>query len=80
MAMLTKTQLIKAFNAGDLEGVTKELRRYGKIIRDVSWDCPDGFYAGANRSFHVEYKGLIWQFLMINGDVSRLSCTVKFKD
>ena len=75
MALLTKPQLIKALNAGDLEGVTKELRRYGSIIRDMSWDCDDGFYKGSNRMFHVTHQGLVWNVEMLNGEVLRLGYT-----
>lgn len=77
MAMLTKTQLTKNINNGDFDGVTKELRRYGSIIRDVSWDCDEGFYKGANRCFHVDHKGLLWRVLMLNGEVREVSYTKK---
>lgn len=77
MAMLTKTQLTKNINSGDFDGVTKELRRYGKIIRDVSWDYDEGFYKGANRCFHVDYKGLFWGISMLNGEVREVSYTKK---
>lgn len=79
MALLTKRELIKGLNDGHFDLVLKELRRYGKIIRDKSWDCDDGFYKGSNRCFHVDYKNLLWRCLMINGEIIRLGYTVKFK-
>ena len=79
MALLTKTQLIQMLNNGDFEGTVKELRRYGRIIRDVSWDCEEGFYAGANRAFHIDHKGLIWEIEMLNGEVRRVSYSKKIK-
>jgi hypothetical protein len=77
MAMLTKPQLIKALNTGDFEGAVKELRRYGSIIRDVSWDCDEGFYKGANRCLHIDYKGLFWRVSMLNGEVREVGYTKK---
>jgi len=79
MALATKTQLIKMLNDGEFDGVLKDLRRYGKIIRDVSWDCPEGFYKGANRAFHIDYKNLAWGVEMLNGEIRRLGYTNKFK-
>lgn len=77
--MLTKRQLVAAFNKGDLETVCKECRRYGKITKDKSWDEETGHYKGANRVFYIEYKNIEWRFEMLNGEITRTSMTVKEK-
>ena len=75
--MLTKTQLIKTFNQGDMETIYKELTRYATMTFDKYFDVDSGFYAGANRIQKWEHKGLQWESLKINGEVERMSLTMK---
>ena len=67
--MLTKAQLLKAYNKGSLDEVVKELRRYGYISADKSFDIDEGYHKGAHRVCHIEYKGMEWKFSLHNGEV-----------
>lgn len=67
--MLTKAQLLKAYNKGSLDEVVKELRRYGYISADKSFEIDAGYHQGSHRVCHVEYKGIDWKFSMHNGEV-----------
>lgn len=67
--MLSKTELIRAYNKGQLEEVTKECLRYGDIKRDVQWDTPDGYHKGAHRVRDIRWLGIDWNIHMWNGEV-----------
>ena len=77
MPILTKRQLIAAFNKGMLDDVAKELLRYGTIIRDVEWETPDGHYKGHSRVYHITHKGYAWEVHKLNGEIERMSYTVQ---
>ncbi len=70
MPMMTKRQLVKAYNNGQLEEVYKEVRRYGVIVKDVEWSIADGGrYDGAWRHMWINHHGLGWSFELHNGEL-----------
>jgi hypothetical protein len=73
MPYMTKRQLIKAHNTGDLEGVRKQLTTYGTITADASFEIESGHYAGANRITHFTHHGDPWRVDMLNGEVRSLA-------
>lgn len=77
---LNKTQLLKAFNRGDIETVAKELNRYATITKDKSWteENKASIYYGENRiKEYGLYKGFNWRVEMTNGEVRSLSYSKK---
>lgn len=70
--MKTVKQLVKLYDTGDLDGVVKQLRRYGTITRDTSFDVDTGYHAGAHRVCEVDYSGMQWNFALHNGEVKRV--------
>ncbi len=70
--MLTIKQLIAAFNIGDTEGVYSELRRYGTIAGDNSWEETDTSAPGMYRAMLIDYLGYRWEVLVRNGEVRDL--------
>lgn len=74
---LSKNQLISLYQRGDLEGVRKQLLRYGKITHDKSFDIESGYYKGANRDINVMHHGLLWNFSMLNGEVRSLGYQIE---
>lgn len=67
--MLTKRQIIRAFDQGQLTEVAKECVMYGLITRDVSWDTPEGYYKGSHRVRDITHYGIEWTIDMWNGEV-----------
>lgn len=76
MSFLSKPQLIKAFNKGYLDDVVKQLRTYGTITKDKSFDIADGYHAGAHRVFSVQHHGYSWEVHMHNGEIKTLGYSV----
>lgn len=66
---MNKRQIIKAYNSGFLDDVVKQLRTYGTITEDKSFDIDEGYHAGAHRVFHVSHHGIDWEVSMHNGEV-----------
>jgi hypothetical protein len=70
MPVLTKPQIIRAFNAGELSIVARELLLYSVLVHDKEWTVTaPARYAGFYRRRHFNYKGLGWITKMHNGDV-----------
>lgn len=46
----------------------KDIRRYGTITRDLSYDTAWGHY----RRMMIEYDGKTYSILMLNGDVQEI--------
>lgn len=73
---MNKTQMKKAYNLGHLDDVVKQLRTYGTIAKDKSWDENKGYYAGSHRVMHIVHHNLEWEVHMHNGEVTRLGYTL----
>ena len=69
MMYLTKTQLLKAFKNGQLDEVAKQLRRYGKIVHDTSYEIESGHYKGSHRDLNINHHGFTWDLNLHNGEV-----------
>lgn len=50
----------------------KDIRRYGTIIRDKSYDTARGHY----RRMVIEYDNKAYSILMLNGDVLKIEAQV----
>lgn len=72
MSFLSKTQLLKAYNKGYIDDVVKQLRTYGTITQDKSFDIDEGYHTGAHRVFTVQHHGYVWDVHMHNGEVTTL--------
>lgn len=69
MMFMTKTQLLKAFKNGQLDEVSKQLRRYGKIVNDSSYEIESGYYIGSHRDTTIVHHGFVWELNLHNGEV-----------
>ena len=69
MMYLTKTQLLKAFKNGQLDEVAKQLRRYGKIVNDSSYEIESGYYMGSHRDTTIVHHDFVWELNLHNGEV-----------
>lgn len=69
MMFMTKTQLLKAFKNGQLDEVAKQLRRYGKIVNDSSYEIESGHYKGSHRDLNIIHHGFTWELNLHNGEV-----------
>lgn len=69
MSYLTKQQLKKAFDRGYLDDVAKQLRTYGTITADKSFDIAEGYHAGSHRVTEFLHHGIRWGLTMHNGEV-----------
>lgn len=68
--MLTKTQLLKSIERGDLLIVKNECLLYGKIVQDKEWEITDiPRYNGYWRQYKIEHKKTQWVIEMHNGEV-----------
>jgi hypothetical protein len=76
MSYMTKQSIVKAYNRGHIEDVAKQLRMYGTITHDKSWNESSGYYAGAHRVLHITQHGYTWEIHMHNGEVKRLGYTL----
>ncbi len=72
MTIMTKRQLIAAYNRGWLEEVAKEVRRYGKITKDGEFEIEEGFHKGCHRVMLIKHKALEWEIHYHNGEVKTL--------
>jgi hypothetical protein len=66
---MNKKQLLKAYEKGYIDDVIKQLRTYGTITRDHSFDIEDGYHAGAHRVLSIEHHGIYWDVELHNGAV-----------
>lgn len=73
---MNKRQIVSAYNKGQLDEVAKQLRKYGTINRDKSWDEESGYYAGAHRVMHIIHHGHEWRLTLWNGEVKELGYTI----
>lgn len=73
---MTKRQILKAYNDGDLEACKTQLVRYGVITKDTQFDIESGRYAGANRIYTINHHGMVWRIEMLNGEVRALGHTI----
>lgn len=69
MMFMTKTQLLKAFDKGQLDVVAKQLRMYGKIVHDTSYEIESGHYKGSHRDLNIIHHGFTWDLNLHNGEV-----------
>ena len=69
---MTDKELIRAYNAGYLDIVYKQLSRYGEITYDYNEDIEEGYYAGANRHLHIVHYGREWDIELLNGSIRAL--------
>ncbi len=70
---LTKAKIISAFKKGDIDMVAKQLKMYGNITKDKSFDVESGRYAGCHRNTTIEHHGIVWEVKMHNGNVISVS-------
>jgi hypothetical protein len=56
------------------------LLKYGTIVRDASWETPDGYYKGHSRVRHIIHKGYAWELHMLNGEIERMCYTPQNDD
>jgi hypothetical protein len=66
---LSKTKIVSEFNKGNLDVVAKQLKMYGKIRKDKSFDVDSGIYAGSHRKTSIEHHDIVWEVKMHNGNV-----------
>lgn len=76
MNYMTKVQIIRAYNKGLLDDVAKQLRRYGKITVDKSFEIESGYHVGHHRVMHFEHHGFEWEVHFHNGEVKHLGYTL----
>ena len=68
-AYLSKVEMKRAYNAGYLELVYKQLSRYGDITYDYSHNNDEGYYKGSNRHLKFNHHNIEWNVELLNGDV-----------
>lgn len=66
---MSKRQIVAAFNKGLLDDVSKQLKKYGMITKDKSFEMLDGRYAGFHRVTDFNHHSIKWTVRMCNGDV-----------
>lgn len=66
---MSKRQIVSVFNKGLLDEVSKELKKYGTITKDKSFEMLDGRYAGFHRVTEICHHSINWTVRMYNGDV-----------
>lgn len=74
---MNKRQIISAYNKGYLDDVAKQLRTYGKITFDKSWNEDSGYYAGSHRVYHIDHHGYVWRLAMHNGEIRKVGYIVE---
>ena len=67
--MMNKRQLMKAFDAGHLDEVAKEVQRYGQGLTHKDWLCIDGT---PKRKSAAQLHGLTWTVERHTGEVIRV--------
>ncbi len=72
MSFMSKSQIVKSYNKGYIDDVVKQLRMYGTITADTSFDMEDGYHAGAHRVLTIQHHGMDWEVHMHNGEVKTL--------
>jgi hypothetical protein len=65
----SKANIVSEFNKGNLDVVAKQLKMYGNITKDKSFDVDSGIYAGSHRKTSIEHHGIVWEVKMHNGKV-----------
>lgn len=69
MNYLTKKQLISAYNKGHLDDVAKQLRMYGTIFDDKSFEIESGYHVGHHRIMKIKHHDIEWNIELHNGEV-----------
>ena len=72
---MSKRQIVAAFNKGLLEDVAKQLKKYGTISKDKSFEVLNGRYAGFHRVTGINHHDINWTVSMYNGDTISVEMT-----
>lgn len=76
LAMLTKRQLIAAYNKGLLDQIATECQRYGVVNASSEWYTEDGYHAGAHRVLTMTHHGIEWEVHKHNGETKSVGYKV----
>lgn len=69
---MNKADLKRAYKAGYIDLIYKQLSRYGVITSDNEWDTESGYYKGANRHLKITHFKTDWNIELLNGRVRSL--------
>ena len=69
MNYLNKKQLISAYNKGNLDDVAKQLRMYGTIFDDKSFEIESGYHVGHHRMMKIKHHDIEWNIALHNSEV-----------
>jgi hypothetical protein len=73
---MNKRQILKAYDKGYIDDVVKQLRTYGTIARDHSFDIQDGYHAGSHRILSITHHSIEWSVELHNGNVKLVGYTL----
>lgn len=66
---LSKAKILSSFKKGEIDIVAKQLKMYGTITKDISFDVDSGRYAGSHRKTWINHHSIEWEVKMHNGNV-----------
>jgi hypothetical protein len=66
---LNKSDIKRAYKAGYLDLVAKQLRRYGVITKQHDFEIDEGYHAGLHRNMSIVHHGIHWDIELHNGEV-----------